>query len=228
MPGQPRMVRLRAQALAKGGKVAEANKLLEDGVAAYPDSREYLVGLADLYTDQKRIDEAVRLFEQARKTFGDDETLTMRVANAYEAGGRLDEAEREFRKLMAADPLNANAMNSLGYMLADRGMRLPEALELAQRAVKVEPDNPAYQDTLGWALFKSGKAAEAGRAAGARGRGARRQLRHPGSPRRRPRQDRQVSPGPSPRGSARSPVTATSIDRAAIEKKIKDARARRK
>ena len=50
------MVRLRAQALLKAGKTAEANKLLEDGVAKQPDNREFVVGLADLYADQKRTD----------------------------------------------------------------------------------------------------------------------------------------------------------------------------
>ena len=159
--GQPRMVRLRAQALLKAGKAAEANALLEAGVAKQPDNREFLVGLADLYADQKRTDDAVRLLQQARKAFGDDEALTMRMANVYEAAGRLDDAEKELRRLMADDPLNADAMNSLGYMFADRGLRLPEAVELAQRAVKIEPGNPAYLDTLGWALFKQGRFDEA-------------------------------------------------------------------
>ena len=160
-PDQPRMVRLRAQALLKAGKVADANKLLEDGVARQPGSRDFMVGLADLYADQKRTDDALRLLEQARKTFGDDQALTMRMANVYEGGGRLAEAEKELRQLMAEDPLNADAMNSLGYMLAEHGLRLPEAVDLAQRAVKIEPGNPAYLDTLGWALFKQGRAEEA-------------------------------------------------------------------
>lgn len=226
-PDQPRMVRLRAQALAKSGKTAEANKLLEDGVAARPNSREYVLGLSDLYADQKRTDEAVKLLEQARKTFGDDETLTMRVASAYELGGRLSEAEKEFRRLLSDDPLNANAMNSLSYMLADRGLRLTEAVDLAQRAVKIEPDNPAYLDTLGWALFKSGKADEAdgplARAAGALRGSSVIQVHH--------------GDVLADRGKTTEAIAAweralagdgESIDRAAIEKRIKDARARRK
>jgi predicted Zn-dependent protease len=160
-PDQPRMVRLRAQALLKAGKSAEANQLLEDGVAKNPESREFLIGLADLYADQKRTDDALRMLERARKTFGDDEPLTMRFANVYEGGGRLGDAEKELRRLMAEDPLNANAMNSLSYMLAEHNERLPEAVDLAQRALKVEPGNPAYLDTLGWALFKQGKVEEA-------------------------------------------------------------------
>jgi predicted Zn-dependent protease len=160
-PDQPRMVRLRAQALLKAGKTAEANKLLEDGVARQPSSREFLVGLADLYADQKRTADAIRMLEQARKVFGDDEALTMRMANVYEAGGRFPDAEKELRRLMSEDPLHTDAMNSLSYMLAEKGMRLPEAVDLAQRALKLEPDNPAFLDTLGWALFKQGKAEEA-------------------------------------------------------------------
>ena len=160
-PDQPRLVRLRAQALLKSGKAAEANKLLEDGAAKQPTNREFVVGLADLYADQKRTDDAVRVLEQARKTFGDDQTLTMRMASAYEGGGRYADAERELRKLMAEDPLNTDALNSLSYMLADRGLKVAEAVELAQRAVKIEPGNPAFLDTLGWALFKLGRVDEA-------------------------------------------------------------------
>jgi tetratricopeptide (TPR) repeat protein len=52
-------------------------------------------------------------------------------------------------------------MNSLSYLLADHGLKLPEAIDLAQRAVKIEPGNPAYLDTLGWALFKQGRTEEA-------------------------------------------------------------------
>lgn len=156
-PQQARMVRLRAQALLKAGKAAEANKILEDGVARDPASREFLVGLADLYADQKRTADALRMLAQARQQFGDDAALTMRLANVYEGGGRFADAEKELRRLMADDPLNADALNSLSYMLADHNLRLPEAVDLAQRAVKTEPGNPAYLDTLGWALFKQGK-----------------------------------------------------------------------
>lgn len=160
-PDQPRMIRLRAQALLKAGKTAEANKLLEDGVARQPKSREFVVGLADLYADQKRTDDAIRLLEQARKTFGDDDALTMRMANVYEAGGRFADAEKELRRLMSEDPLHAEAMNSLSYMLAEKGLRLPEAVDLAERALKIDPENPAYLDTLAWALFKQGRAEDA-------------------------------------------------------------------
>ena len=225
-PDQPRMVRLRAQALLKAGKAAEATKLLEDGAGKNPASREFVVGLADLYADQKRTEDALRVLEGARKTFGDDQSLTMRVANVYEGGGRLGDAEKELRSLMAADPLDADAMNSLSYMLAEHNERLPEAVDLAQRALKVEPGNPAYLDTLGWALFKQGKFEEAadplGKAAAILIGNSVIQDHHGDVLARR--------------GKSADAVAAwqralagdgESIDRAAIEKKIKAAKARK-
>jgi Flp pilus assembly protein TadD len=59
--------------------------------------------------------------------------------------------------LLAKDPQDANALNSLGYMLADHGVRLDEAVDLVQRALKVEPANPSFLDSLGWAYFRQGK-----------------------------------------------------------------------
>ncbi len=53
--------------------------------------------------------------------------------------------------------MDANALNSLGYMLAERGDRLDEAVTLLQRALKIEPGNPSYLDSLGWAYFQQGR-----------------------------------------------------------------------
>ncbi|HEX6162594.1 MAG TPA: tetratricopeptide repeat protein, partial [Vicinamibacterales bacterium] len=224
---QPRMVRLRAQALLKAGKTAEANKLLEDGVAQHPQSRDYVVGLADLYADQKRTEDALRMLERARQAFGDDQSLTMRIANVYEGGGRLGDAEKELRRLIADDPLNADAMNSLSYMFAEHNERLPEAVDLAQRALKVEPGNPAYLDTLGWALFKQGKFDEAaeplGKAAAILTGNSVIQDHHGDVLARRGRTADAIAAWQRALAG-----DGESIDRAAIEKKIKAAKARAK
>jgi Flp pilus assembly protein TadD len=71
--------------------------------------------------------------------------------------GDAKAAERTLRDIVARDPLDANALNSLGYMLADRRERLDEAVELLQRALKIEPSNPSYLDSLGWAYFQQGR-----------------------------------------------------------------------
>jgi Flp pilus assembly protein TadD len=71
--------------------------------------------------------------------------------------GDIKGAERALRDLIARDPLDANALNSLGYMLAERNDRLDEAVSLLQRALKIEPGNPSYLDSLGWAYFQQGR-----------------------------------------------------------------------
>jgi tetratricopeptide (TPR) repeat protein len=66
-------------------------------------------------------------------------------------------AEQFFRQALELDPNSAMTMNYLGYMLADKGTRLTEALKLIRKAVELEPMNGAYLDSLGWAYFKLGQ-----------------------------------------------------------------------
>ena len=68
----------------------------------------------------------------------------------------VEPAERYFRQALALDPSNAMALNYLGYMLADKGMQLPEALNMVQKAVSQQPANGAYLDSLGWVYYKMG------------------------------------------------------------------------
>jgi tetratricopeptide (TPR) repeat protein len=70
-------------------------------------------------------------------------------------------AEQFFRQALDLDPNSAMTLNYLGYMLADKGVRLPEALKLIRKAVELDPMNGAYLDSLGWAYFKLGQYEEA-------------------------------------------------------------------
>ena len=79
----------------------------------------------------------------------------------YERMKNYTEAEEEFRKALAINPDNASALNYLGYMLADRGVRLEEARDLIAKAVERDPKNYAYLDSLGWVLFRLNRLPEA-------------------------------------------------------------------
>jgi Tfp pilus assembly protein PilF len=68
-----------------------------------------------------------------------------------------DQAEQFFRQVLDLDAKNAMTLNYLGYMLADKGVRLPEALKLIRQAVDQEPGSGAYLDSLGWVYFKLGE-----------------------------------------------------------------------
>jgi len=75
--------------------------------------------------------------------------------------GRTEFALESYRKALALDTENTTAVNGLGYLLAESGEDPQEAVDLCRRAVKAAPDNMAYRDSLGWALFRIGKVAEA-------------------------------------------------------------------
>ncbi len=68
----------------------------------------------------------------------------------------MEQAEQYFQQALNLDPENAMTLNYLGYMWADKGIKLPEALKMIKKAVDLEPSNGAYLDSLGWVYFKMG------------------------------------------------------------------------
>jgi Flp pilus assembly protein TadD len=80
---------------------------------------------------------------------------------AAEKVNSLDMMEADLRRLIKLRPDYAHAYNALGYTLADRTPRTKEAIELLEKALKLEPDDPFIQDSMGWALVKAGRYGEA-------------------------------------------------------------------
>jgi tetratricopeptide (TPR) repeat protein len=80
---------------------------------------------------------------------------------AYERNKQFDEAEKAFKQCLDLAPDFSEALNYLGYMWAERGVNLVEARALIEKAVKLEPKNAAYLDSLGWVLFKLAQPREA-------------------------------------------------------------------
>jgi tetratricopeptide (TPR) repeat protein len=104
--------------------------------------------------DGGRAEQAASVMRDARTRFPDDLSVLFQLGAVYERQKKYDEAEKAFKAVLARDPRDAHALNYLGYMLADRGLRLEESVAYIQRALDVEPNNPAYLDSLGWAYFK--------------------------------------------------------------------------
>ncbi len=91
-------------------------------------------------------------------TKNDDKTYLLFLRGEWsDRQKHLEPAERYFRQALALDPKNAMTLNYLGYMLADKGVQLPEALKLIQKAVDEQPMNAAYLDSLGWVYYKMGE-----------------------------------------------------------------------
>jgi Tfp pilus assembly protein PilF len=120
--------------------------------------------LAQVYAQGRRFrdaEEALRSAEKLTDRTADREMVGFLLGGVYEREKKYDQAEQAFKGVLAINPQNASALNYYGYMLADRGVRLEEAADLVRRALREEPSNAAYLDSLGWALYKQNKLAEA-------------------------------------------------------------------
>jgi tetratricopeptide (TPR) repeat protein len=148
-----------ATILADQGKVdqgvAEMRALLKGD-----RDRETLLAIAQLYEKSKRWADMGKTLDEAEKISKSDdekETIYFMRGAMYERMKKFDLSETEFRKVLKINPENAGALNYLGYMLADRNVRLDEAFDLIKKAVDIDPNNGAYLDSLGWVYFRQGK-----------------------------------------------------------------------
>jgi Flp pilus assembly protein TadD len=148
---------LRAQLWGERGKVDEAVQQLQGLLNNTPSDLEIYLAIAQIYLQAKRFPEAEAAARQALKLSPDSddrEYVFFMLGSIYERQKKYDLAEEQFHKVLTANPLNAAAANYLGYMLADRGVRLEESVQYIQKALELEPTNGAYMDSLGWAYFK--------------------------------------------------------------------------
>ncbi len=156
-PDDMRFVRLEAQALLQGGKRDQALALVEGVASRRTDDPQAQIALARLYAEADRGAQAIKVLQTAQTRFPADTAVGFELGAALEKQNRFADAEAAFRSVIARDPSHADALNYLGYMLAERGDRLTESVDLIKRALEVEPDNGSYLDSLGWAYFKDGQ-----------------------------------------------------------------------
>ncbi len=133
---------LRAYVVGEMGQVDEAVKQLQALMNNTPADRELYLSIAQVYSQAKQFAEA----EQAvNKALGysskpeEQEYSRFLLGSIYERQKKYDLAEEQFKKVLAVDPLNASAANYLGYMLADRGVRLEESVKYIQKALNWSP-----------------------------------------------------------------------------------------
>ena len=152
----------RAHLTARKGNTDDAIKQLHDITAADPaEQAELLQTEGQLLRDAGRSGEAFMLLADAVGRFPESPDLLYDFALAAEKMGKTEEMEKALRKVMAVVPDNHHAYNALGYSLAERGVRLNEAYELIDKALKMAPGDPYIMDSMGWVQFRLGHLKEA-------------------------------------------------------------------
>ena len=150
--------------LADTGEFDKAVADIRSMVKGGPEDRDVYLRLGIVYTRAKRWSDAEESLSKAEQlsTKPEDKAYVYFLrGDMYQRQKMFDQAESEFRKVLATtpptDPQAAATLNYLGYMNADRGVKLEEALNYIKQALTFEPNNAAYLDSLGWVYFKLGK-----------------------------------------------------------------------
>jgi len=147
--------------LSERGEVEAALEQLD---YASPDGDEqaaYLVrARGEILTQHQRYEAAMSLYDSVLDDRYDSELLYSRAMLA-ERMGRIDVLERDLRAILEREPNNAQALNALGYTLADRTERLEEAHGYIERALEIAPDDFYILDSMGWVLYRMGRLEDA-------------------------------------------------------------------
>ncbi len=152
----------RASLMVKQGKIVEARALIQQ----LPDkdaesARAKVFAEAQLLRDAKLWNDAYSVMAKGLERFKDDVDMLYEQSMIAEKQNHLDEMERLLRRVIELKPKHQHAHNALGYSLAERNIRLPEAKLLIEQALEMAPGDPFITDSLGWVEFRMGNFAEA-------------------------------------------------------------------
>ncbi|WP_051261858.1 tetratricopeptide repeat protein [Desulfovibrio inopinatus] len=134
----------------------KALELARQGSTIAPKNLDFLVLQAAALDKLGRLDEAADIMAQAAEQGASDTEILYRYGVILERAGKNDQALDVMEKIIALDPNHAEALNFVGYTLADRGQDLDRALELIQRALQSNPDSAYFIDSLAWAYYRKG------------------------------------------------------------------------
>ena len=126
-----------------------------------PQRVQVYLAIDELYREADRMEDALKALDQGLSEFPNNTNLLL--AHSYVAAelSLVDVVERDIQTLLNIQPNNAQALNSLGYTLADQTDRLEEARVLIEEALKIRPYDPYILDSMGWVHYRLGNYDEA-------------------------------------------------------------------
>lgn len=151
-----------ALVMSSQGKVTDASRFL-DNVTLDRDEQVFELARAkgEILTEHGRLTEAMATYDKALEGDLYHSDLLYTRAMLAEKMGRIEVLERDLRTIIEREPENAQALNALGYTLADRTDRHEEALTLIKKALSLSPNDFYILDSMGWALYRVGRLDEA-------------------------------------------------------------------
>ena len=160
-----------AGALAMEDRIDEALAAAQKAADMKKDTPRFRNRIGWVYYRAKRYDEAVREYEKLLADFDNDydsnenreslKEVRMAISNIHVLQKKIPEAAERLEQVLDEFPDDVGAMNDLGYLWADENRHLARAIKMIRKAVETEPDNGAYRDSLGWALYRIGRYGEA-------------------------------------------------------------------
>jgi tetratricopeptide (TPR) repeat protein len=155
-PDDAKLQQLNAIVSLSQGKVDEATKSLEKAIELAPDDMTTYQQLADLYVRTGRTSQTIETYEKALERKPDQPRVHHFLGVLYEYGGKPELAVSHYEEAIKLQPDLAESKNNLAYLYAESGKNLDRALDLAQDAKALMPDDPNTADTLGWVLYRRG------------------------------------------------------------------------
>jgi len=153
-PGDLDVKVFHGEVLIAGGDETAAREFYKGLLRDAGGTSEAYARVSEALLRQKHYPLAESFLKEGTRRHPEDDALLFARGASLERQGRAVEAERLLYRSIQINPKNAMALNYLGYMLADRGVRLREAMGYVQRALALDPQNAAYLDSLGWVQFK--------------------------------------------------------------------------
>ena len=135
-------------------ELAKAIEAVGQALPKKPDQKEVLNFLASLYRKGKDYPKAIETLEKVVKLDPKSDQAHFQLGAIYDESKNRDKMIEEMKIAIELNPQNAAALNYLGYTWAEKGIRLDEAESLVLRALKVEPNEGAYVDSLGWIYYQ--------------------------------------------------------------------------
>ncbi len=138
------------------GEGSQAEAAFLQAIEINPDTLDPYVALGGFYAQTKRYDEALEKLEHAKKVNAQNLGVHMLTGMIHELRKNIPQAQSAYEKVMALNPRFGPAANNLAYLYSEHGGDKEKALQLAQTAKEVLPEDPRVSDTLGWILYKRG------------------------------------------------------------------------